>query len=154
MEEHNQRVCFSPAGFQRFLSVLHKRFGSAGNSILFSMARDFSMHDTKQMLESLKQEIEQRDEQAIMSLILDSIGSFGWGKHKVEKFDLLGGEIVFAISGNPTLDLCDTGESPQCYFLKGVLSGVIKEVTEINFAPSDHSCKDENKVCRLFFTRK
>jgi len=154
MEENIQKVCFSPSGFNMFLSVLRTMFGSAGDSILFNMARDFGMHDTKQMLESLEQDADQKDERAIISMLLDSIGSLGWGNHRVEKFDLMGGEIVFEVSENPTIDLCDTGESPQCYFMKGVLSGMIKEVTEIDFQPSSHSCRDENKVCRLYFTRQ
>jgi len=154
MKEHNRRVCFSPAGFHRFLSVLHTRFGSAGNSILFSMARDFGIHDTKQMLESLKQNNDQRDERAIISILLDSIGSFGWGEYRLEKFDLMGGEIVFTVSNNPMIDLYKTGEQPQYYFMKGVLSGVIKEITEIDFHPSGQTCKDENNVFRLSFTRQ
>jgi len=154
MEKENRLVCFSPTGFQRFLSVLHRRFGSAGDSILFSMARDFGGHDTKLMLESLEQDTEQKDEQDIISMLLDAIGSLGWGDHVVDKFDLLGGEITFTVSDNPIIDLCDTGESPQCYFMKGVLSGMIREVTEIDFQPSSHTCRDENNICRLFFTRK
>ena len=153
MEGNDRLVCFSPTGFQRFLSVLHRRFGSAGDSILFSMARDFGEHDTKLMLESLKQDAEQKDEREIISMLLDAIGTLGWGEHGVEKFDLLGGEITFKVSNNPIIDLCGTGDSPQCYFMKGVISGMIKEVTEIDFQPSNHTCRDENKVCRLYFTR-
>lgn len=154
MDEKVRRVCFSPAGFHRFLSVLHTRFGSAGSSILFSMARDFGVHDTKQMLESLKQDTEQRDERDIISLILESIGSFGWGQYKLEKYDLMGGEIVFTVSDNPMIDLYKTGEHPQYFFMRGVLSGVIKEVTGVDFQPSGHISKEENKVRRLSFTRQ
>lgn len=106
------------------------------------------------MLESLKHDKDERDERAIIALILDSIGSFGWGEHMVEKFDLIGGEMVFTVTDNPIIDLCETGESPQCYFMKGVLSGIIKEITEIDFQPSGHTCKDENKTCRLSFTKQ
>ncbi len=153
MEKNDRLVCFSPTGFQRFLSVLHNRFGSAGNSILFSMAKDFGGHDTKLMLESLKQDTNLKDEREILSMLLEAIGSLGWGEHKVDEFDLLAGEITFSVSDNPIIDLCETGESPQCYFMKGVLSGMIKEVTEIDFQPSSHTCRDENRVCRLSFIR-
>ncbi len=154
MIENDRRVCFSPAGFLRFLSVLHTRFGSAGTSILYSMARDFGVNDTKQMLTSLKKDASQRDERAIMVMLLDSISTFGWGEYRIDTFDLMGGEITFTVSGNPTFDLCDTGESPQCYFMKGLLSGIIKEVTKINYHPTNQTCKDENKICRLVFTRQ
>jgi len=153
MEENDRRVCFSPTGFQRFLSVLHTRFGSAGNSILYSMSRDFGMHDTKQMLESLVQDNDLKDERATISMVLESISTFGWGEHKLEKFDLIGGEISFTVDDNHTIDLCQTGESPQCFFMKGVLSGIIKEVTEIDFQPSGHTCKNGNKTCLLLFKR-
>lgn len=152
--ENGKRLCFSPEGFQRFLSVLHTRFGSAGDSILYSMAYDFGRYDTKQMLVLLEQDKEQGDERDILTAILDSISSFGWGDHKIDKFDLLGGDVSFTISDNPTLDLCETGESPQCYFMKGVLSGMIKEITEVDFQPTDQVCRDENNVCHLFFKRR
>jgi predicted hydrocarbon binding protein len=118
------------------------------------MAKDFGRHDTKQMLESLIKNTDQRDERAIISLILESIESYGWGEHKVETFDLLEGVITFTVTDNPTIDLCNTDDSPQCYFMKGVLSGIIKEVTEIDFLPLSHTCKKGKNTCTLSFTRQ
>ncbi len=153
MNTKDRRVCFSPEGFGRFLSVLNRRFGSAGDSILYSMAREFGIYDTKQMLALLKSDSSINNEASIVSELLDSITSFGWGQYKIGKFDLLEGEIEIIVKDNPTLVNCNKTNSSQCFFVKGVLSGIIKEATEIEFHPSKHICQDDNNTCQFSFTR-
>lgn len=147
------RVSFTPEGFERFLSVLNKRFGSAGNSILYSMARDFGIYDSQQMLPLLEYNEDLVEEQEIVQMLLDSISSHNWGKYEIMKFDLINGEIIINIQENPILELCDTKESPQCFFVKGVLSGILKEVTDLDFNPSTQKCKMKGNTCQLIFTR-
>lgn len=148
-----KKVCFTPEGFERFLSVLNTRFGTAGDSILFSMAKDFGAYDSQQMLPLMKHNDGSVDEREIVEMLLDSISSFNWGSYSIEKFDLINGEIVFNIIDNPILELCDTEDAPQCFFVKGVLSGIIKEVTGIDYTPASKLCKMKGNTCQLVFTR-
>jgi len=50
-----EKVSFSPEGFQRLLSALKTRFGSAGDSMVFSMAKEFGVYDSQQMLSLLNE---------------------------------------------------------------------------------------------------
>ena len=148
------RICFTPEGFERFLSVLNKRFGSAGDSILYSMAKDFGAYDSKQMLASLEYKDDVVNEQAVVQMLLDSISSYNWGKYEIVKFDLINGEITFNIIGNPILEMCSAKDSPQCFFTKGAIAGIITEVTGIDFNPSAMTCKDDTNVCQIVFNKK
>ncbi|MCB2173220.1 hypothetical protein KQH65_10815 [archaeon] len=148
-----ERVCFTPEGFERFLSVLNRRFGSAGYSILYSMAKDFGIYDSQQMLPLLEYKEDLVDEQQIVQMLLDSISSHNWGKYEIEKFDLINGEIIINIHDNPFLELCDTKDNPHCFFMKGVLSGIVKEVTDLDFIPSTQNCKMKGNTCQLIFNR-
>ena len=149
-----EKVSFSPEGFQRFLSVLQTRFGSAGDAILFSMAKEFGVYDSQQMLSLLNENDELVDKQTIVQMLLDSISSFNWGRYEITKFNLLTGEIIINIIDNPVLTLCDKRNTPTCFFVKGVLSGIIKVVTEIEFKPTAQVCKIEEDVCQFKFTRR
>jgi len=147
-----EKVSFSPEGFQRLLSALKTRFGSAGDAMVFSMAKEFGVYDSQQMLSLLNENDELVDKQSLVQMLLDSISSFNWGRYEITKFNLLTGEIVINIIDNPVLN-CDTPNTPSCFFVKGVLSGIIKVVTEIEFKPAAQVCKIEEDVCQFKFTR-
>ena len=94
------------------------------------------------------------NEQAVVQMLLDSISSYNWGKYEIVKFDLINGEIIFNIIGNPILEMCSAKDSPQCFFTKGAIAGIITEVTGIDFNPSAMTCKDDTNVCQIVFNKK
>lgn len=149
----NEKVCFSYEGFVRFLSVLKDRFGSAGESMLFAMSRDFGMYDAKKMLESEVFKEMEGDEEKILEALLGGVEELGWGKHTLDLFDLIKGEIRVSIMNSGLADLCVGQNSPQCFFMKGTLSGVLKEVIEQDFYPEKVECDREHSTCRITLKR-
>ena len=149
----NDTVRFSYGGFERFLSVLKDRFGSAGDSILFAMSRDFGRYDTKKMLESGVFKEMEGDEKKIFEALLEGVEELGWGEHSLDVFDLIKGEIWVSIENSGLAGFCVDQGSPQCFFMKGSLSGILKEVTEQDFFPEKVECDQEHSKCRILLKR-
>ncbi len=148
-----KNVCFSYGGFVRFLSVLKDRFGSVGDSILFAMSRDFGRYDTKEMLVSGVFKEMEGDEKKIFEALLGGVEELGWGKHTLDSFDLIKGEIRVSIENSGLANICEDQSSPQCFFMKGSLSGILKEVTEQDFYPDMVECDHEHSKCRIILKR-
>ncbi len=153
MEEEG-KVCFSYGGFVRFLSVLKDRFGSAGDSILFAMSRDFGTHDIQKMLEQGAFKDAGGDEEEIFRDYLIDLERLGWGRHSLDSFDLIKGEVSVLIMSFGLAEFCEDQHSSQCIFQKGALSGILKEITEQDFYPLEAECSIDHSRCRFTFHRK
>jgi predicted hydrocarbon binding protein len=137
----------------RFLSVLKDRFGSAGESMLFAMSRDFGRYDTRKMMESDAFKDLMGDNEKIFEFLLKGVEELGWGKHTLDLFDLIKGEVRLSIENYSLANFCEDQSSPQCFFMKGTLSGFLKEVTEQDFYPEKIECDHDNSICRVMFKR-
>jgi predicted hydrocarbon binding protein len=147
-------VCFSYGGFVRFLSVLKEKFGTAGESMLFAMSRDFGRYDTKKMMESESIKGLEGDVQKIIEALFKGVEDLGWGTNTLDHFDLIKGEVSVTIGNYGLANYCEDQSSPQCFFLRGVLSGFLKEVTEQDFYPEKIECEHENSICRIRLKRR
>ncbi len=147
-------VCFSYGGFTRFLSVLNERFGSAGDSILFAMSRDFGVYDIHTMLQMGAFRDAEGDEEKIFRAYLRDVERLGWGMQSLDSFDMIKGEVIISVQEFGLTGFCENENSPYCLFIKGVVSGILKEITEQDFYAESVECDREHPRCRFKFYRK
>lgn len=153
MEEHNvlpETLVISSSSFLNMLDTLVNHFGSAGESMIFQMGRENGMTFCRNAIS----EVEHEDESlvSLFNLVLEKASRIGWANMVVEEFELQSGAIKVVMKDNTFKHFCVKMHMPQCFFLRGYLSGIIKELTNVDYIFSNSECYahgDEHCSIRL-----
>ena len=97
-------------------------------------------------------EDEERSLDDLFNFILEKASRIGWANMVIEEFDLQSGAIKVVMKDNTFKKFCLRMHMPQCFFLRGYLSGIIKELTNVDYIFSDSDCYahgDEHCSIRL-----
>ncbi len=154
MNENNavlpDTITFKFPSFLKILESLVNHFGSAGESIIFQIGRDFGVHYSQTVLNGY--ESDEMELQDLFSHVINEASKDGWANMEVDEFNPHEGTIGVILKNNVFKPRCLNIHSPQCFFLRGYISGVIKELTNMDYRFFSSQCyakKDEHCTMRL-----
>lgn len=121
-------VSFHPDVFRIFLGHLRETFKSAGDAMVYSMAKDFSSQAMLLVGKQLGVSVDMPPVD-IVELFSDRMRESGWGLFVVRRMDLE--DLVFDVElmENPFPEIVDEPGSLMCYFYRGVLCGFFEYLT-------------------------
>jgi len=122
-------VSFHPDVFKVFLNHLHDTYGSAGDSILFQMSKDFSKQGMALIAQQMNVE-EEPDTGRIIDAFRDRMRVNGWGEFKVTHADYDELEFEVTLSDSPFKEMHLKGDSCMHYFYRGALAGFFEYLLE------------------------
>ena len=73
-------------------------------------------------------------------MVLKEATHVGWANMVVEEFNPQTGNIKVVLQNNTFKSYCLRTNMPQCFFLRGYLSGIIKELTNMDYVFSRSEC--------------
>ena len=115
-------VSFHPDVFKVFLNHLHDTYGSAGDSILFQMSKDFSKQGMALIARQMNVETE-TDTGLVIDTFRDRMQMNGWGEFTVTRADFDKLEFEVTLSDSPFKELYIGDDSCMHYFYRGALAG-------------------------------
>ena len=136
--ERAQEITFTPQAFITMIESLSRTFGSAGGSMMFQMGKDVAAFETRSILQGLTDE--EMEQEQIMERILEEVSAKGWGTLELETFDLVEGVVEVTLRDNVFEPFCINTDLPQCFFLRGYISGIIEELTEQRLQFKESRC--------------
>ncbi len=139
------RISFSAENFLKLLEGMVNNFGSAGESMVFQMGRDAGINYTTEVVAEFNQEMEL---QALFEVVIKRASGDGWANMVLKEFDTQRGIIEIILMDNAFKPMCLHLDLPQCFFLRGYISGIIKELTNMDYrffssqclGDGDHDC--------------
>jgi len=141
------RISFSAENFLKILENLVTNFGSAGESMIFQMGRDAGMQYTGGVLAEIKEELEL---QALFEAVINRSSKDGWANMVLKEFDPQRGSIEIILVDNVFEPMCLHLHLPQCFFLRGYMSGIIKELTNMDYKFFSSQCyANGDKDCSI-----
>jgi predicted hydrocarbon binding protein len=138
------QVCFDKLGFVLFIDSLKDTFGSAGESMIFQMSKNYG----KYLIQSVAEMYSGEDLSSIESSIGDHLGSvrdLGWGAISYELMDWENGRFIINVDGNVFREDCKNGKDSMCYFVKGVMMGTMEEMTGYGLSIKVTECYKEGE---------
>ena len=143
-------ISFSYENFLKILESLVNNFGSAGESIIFQIGRDYGIQYCKGALARLPSNEMELDE--LFRYIIETVSSDGWANMELDEFNPQKGTVHVILKQNVFQPECSMLHKPQCFFLRGYLSGIIKELTNMDYMFFSSQCLghgDENCSIKL-----
>lgn len=141
MSEHQNvipsRISFSAENFLKLLEGLVNNFGSAGESMIFQMGRDAGINYTTGVVAEFNEEMELK---ALFEVVIKRASGDGWANMVLKEFDTQRGSIEVILMDNAFKPMCLQLHLPQCFFLRGYISGIIKELTNMNYRFFSSQC--------------
>jgi predicted hydrocarbon binding protein len=141
-----ERVSFEKEGFILFMDSLREAFGSAGESMVFHMSKQYG----KYLIQSAQNKYKNDPDANALTMDehLEKVQSLGWGKLVFNQMNWAEGEFQVTLEENMFSDFCVSGKDGMCFFIKGVLAGTIEEITKQKFNISELFCvKDGDNDC-------
>lgn len=151
MSEHQNtipnRISFSAENFLKILENLVNNFGSAGESMIFQMGRDAGKQYTTGILSEFNKEMEL---QALFEVVINRVSGDGWANMMLKEFDPQRGSVEVILVDNVFEAMCLKLHMPQCFFLRGYISGIIKELTNMDYRFFSSQCyANGDKDCSI-----
>ena len=141
------RISFSAENFLKILENLVSNFGSAGESMIFQMGRDAGIQYTTGVLAEFNEEIEL---QALFEIVINRASGDGWANMVLKEFDPQRGSVEVILVDNVFEPMCLQLHLPQCFFLRGYISGIIKELTNMDYRFFSSQCyANGDKDCSI-----
>jgi len=141
------RISFSAENFLKILENLVTNFGSAGESMIFQMGRDAGIQYTTGVLAEFNEEMEL---QALFEIVINRASGDGWANMVLKEFDPQRGSIEVILVDNVFEPMCLQLHLPQCFFLRGYISGIIKELTNMDYRFFSSQCyANGDKDCSI-----
>ncbi|MHA1290457.1 MAG: hypothetical protein ACTSPB_24000 [Candidatus Thorarchaeota archaeon] len=122
-------VSFHPDVFKVFLNHLHDTYGSAGDSILFQMSKDFSKQGMALIAQQMHME-EEHDTERVIDAFRDRMHLNGWGEFTVTHADYDEIEFEITLSDCPFKEIYLKDDSCMHYFYRGALAGFFEYLLE------------------------
>lgn len=133
-----ETLVLTSGSFLSLLDTLVNNFGSAGESMIFQMGHENGMVYCREILSNVAQEGETLE--SLFKLVLEKASQIGWAHMVAEEFNLQTGDVKVVLENNSFKKYCLRMNMPQCFFLRGYLSGIIKELTNIDYIFSRSEC--------------
>ena len=130
-------ISFSAENFLKILENLVVNFGSAGESMIFQMGRDAGRQYTSRVIEEIKEEMEL---QSLFEAVIKQSSTDGWANMSLKEFNPQNGSIEIVLMDNAFEPMCLKMHLPQCFFLRGYMSGIIKELTNMDYKFFSSQC--------------
>jgi predicted hydrocarbon binding protein len=124
----SENVSFHPAIFRIFLTHLRATFQSAGDAMVFSMAKDFSGQAMLMVGKQLGVGIDM-DPNRIIDVFAERMDASGWGNFVMRKMDFEAFDFEVELSASPFPEIVEEPGSIMCYFYRGVLCGFFEFLT-------------------------
>lgn len=142
-----EQICFDKLGFELLIDSLKETFGSAGESMIFQMSRNYGRYLIKSVSE-MYQGDNHDGFAANISQHMGRVSKLGWGSFSYDKMDWVNGEFTVNVEDNIFREDCKSGRASICYFIKGVMAGTMEEVTGQNLSIRETECyKDGDSNC-------
>lgn len=145
-----ETISFTYKSFLNILQNLVNNFGSAGESIIFQMGRDYGIDYCQKVLSTREQN--ELELQELFQYVIDNASKDGWANMELFDFNPQNGAIEVLLKHNIFEPACSALHQPQCFFLRGYLSGIIKELTNMDYMFFSSKCYahgDEHCSVRL-----
>ncbi len=133
-----ENLVLSSGSFLNILDTLVTNFGSAGESMVFQMGHENGMIFCREIISRIDHEKEPLD--SLFNLVIKESTAVGWANMVVEEFNPQSGSVKVVLQNNVFKNYCVRTNMPQCFFLRGYLSGIIKELTNMNYMFSRSEC--------------
>lgn len=152
MRESNSPVIISFT-YQSFLNILQSiinSFGSAGESIIFQMGKEYGIELCQNALSNMESNDPGLED--LFNYVIAEGSKSGWADMELSDFDPQNGAIEILLKKNIFQPVCISLHQPQCFFLRGFVSGIIKELTNMDymfFSSQCYSNGDEHCSIRL-----
>ncbi len=141
------QVCFDRLGFELLVASLKDTFGSAGESMIFQMSRNYG----KYLIKSVKDVYSDGTTNGFEDSLKDHLGSvhsLGWGSFKYQEMDWQKGEFTIDVEENIFRESCKDGRDSMCFFIRGVMVGTMEEVANMELSIQEESCyKNGDSKC-------
>lgn len=140
-------MCFEKEGFVLLMDSLRDAFGSAGESMVYHMSKQYGRY----IIKSTKDESSEYDRTAIGGY-LDKVKQLGWGEMRFDDMDWVNKEFQVTMVENNFSDYCRSGQEGMCFFIKGVIAGTIQELLGEDMLVTEKACiknGDNNCVFKL-----
>ena len=145
-----ENLVLTSGSFLNLLNTLVNTFGSAGESMIYQMGHENGMVFCREVVSNINNEGESLED--IFEKVINSASQIGWANMVVEEFNPQNGKIKVVLQDNSFKQFCLRLNMPQCFFLRGYISGIIKELTNVDYQFSRSECYahgDEHCSIRL-----
>lgn len=145
-----ENLVLTSGSFLNLLNTLVNTFGSAGESMIYQMGHENGMVFCREVISQINEEGESLED--LFGMVIHSASQIGWANMVVEEFNPQSGNIKVVLQDNSFKQFCLRLNMPQCFFLRGYLSGIIKELTNVDYHFSKSECYahgDEHCSIRL-----
>ena len=145
-----ETLILTSGSFLNLLNTLVNTFGSAGESMIFQMGHENGMAFCREIMNNIDRRGELLED--LFKKVIKSASKIGWANMVVEEFNPQTGNIKVVLQDNSFKQYCLRLDMPQCFFLRGYLSGIIKELTNMDYRFSRSECYahgDEHCSIRL-----
>jgi len=145
-----QNLVLTSGSFLNLLNTLVNTFGSAGESMIYQMGHENGMAFCREVVSKINNEGESLEN--LFERVINSANQIGWANMVVEEFNPQNGKIKVVLQDNSFKQFCLRLNMPQCFFLRGYISGIIKELTNVDYQFSRSECYahgDEHCSIRL-----
>jgi predicted hydrocarbon binding protein len=145
-----ENLVLTSGSFLNLLNTLVNTFGSAGESMIYQMGHENGMVFCREVVSNINNEGESLED--VFEKVINSASQIGWANMVVEEFNPQNGKIKVVLQDNSFKQFCLRLNMPQCFFLRGYISGIIKELTNVDYQFSRSECYahgDEHCSIRL-----
>lgn len=145
-----KNLVLTSGSFLNLLNTLVNTFGSAGESMIYQMGHENGMVFCREVVSKINNEGESLEN--LFVRVINSANQIGWANMVVEEFNPQKGKIKVVLQDNSFKQFCLRLNMPQCFFLRGYISGIIKELTNVDYQFSRSECYahgDEHCSIRL-----
>ena len=123
-----EQVCFEKDAFIEFLNILYKKHETESIDWIKDMGKAYGSSLVAKFSQYIMLSSElKREEQ--MSIHMKSINRLGWGTYEFTKMDWSVPEFEVEYTNNIFLEECKNGNNTICFFVRGVLTGALEEIT-------------------------
>jgi predicted hydrocarbon binding protein len=136
-----ENLTFTSKSFLNLLESIVRHFGPAGEPIVFQMGRENGMAFCREVLSTVNHHGASLKE--LLELVLRNASKVGWANMEIEEFNTQTGNIRVVLKDNTFREFCLQTNLPQCFFLRGYLAGILKELSNVDYLPSHSGCYAE-----------
>ena len=126
-----KNLVLTSGSFLNLLNTLVNTFGSAGESMIYQMGHENGMVFCREVVSKINNEGESLEN--LFVRVINSANQIGWANMVVEEFNPQNGKIKVVLQDNSFKQFCLRLNMPQCFFLRGYISGIIKELTNVDY---------------------
>ncbi len=106
--------------------------------MIFQMGREYGVDYCQKALSA--RDPEEMEVQDLFKHVIEIASKDGWANMELFEFNPQNGAIEVLLKQNVFEPACSELHQPQCFFLRGYLSGIIKELTNMDYMFFSSKC--------------